>query len=168
MRIVKRKIFIQPVHFLDRHCRFHSLAQRFKQKEFQFGDEGEFKATPAMKAVLNRVKDITLTTDKMVRWDIVLFLFFQFFDSMCAATFGDVHLTLCARVLQIDFPVGRYEGRHQGAAGRRAQGQRRPAPLLEVSGVQARPHAPLLRVPGVHAQDGPPLPLGRQLVRWRL
>ncbi len=42
-------------------------AQIFKRKEFAFGDEGPYKMTPAMKAVLNRVKDITLTADKMVR-----------------------------------------------------------------------------------------------------
>jgi hypothetical protein len=41
--------------------------QIFKRKEFAFGDEGPYKMTPAMKAVLNRVKDITLTADKMVR-----------------------------------------------------------------------------------------------------
>ena len=43
------------------------VGQIFKRKEFAFGDEGPYKMTPAMKAVLNRVKDITLTADKMVR-----------------------------------------------------------------------------------------------------
>ena len=73
-----------------------------------------------MKAVLNRVKDITLTTDKMVR---VMHVQFHFSGWMSLRP-RLMHRSLLLFFFLQPFPVGRHEGCHQGAARRRAQGQR--------------------------------------------